>query len=86
MASSRSQFGHTEDPWGHQPLNSNANHIFQEVIPASYLDRNPDLQVSNAIQMISDHGEAVYPITVNQEHQLLTDSGVFTSPSGITGY
>ena len=88
LTSSRSQFGHTTDRWGHHFLTSNANHIFQEVIQETYLERNPQLLLSNSTEVISDHGAAaeVYPITVNPEHQLLTDLGVFTSACGITAY
>ncbi|MCW3112833.1 MAG: repeat protein [Segetibacter sp.] len=86
--SSNTQFGHTFDAWGHYFLVSNANHIFQEVIAAQYLNRNPELVVSNATQNISDHQNAaeVFPITKNPEHQLLTDVGVITSACGITSY
>lgn len=86
--SSYTQFGHTFDAWGHYFLVSNANHIFQEVIAAPYLKRNPDLLVSNATQSLSDHADAaeVFPITKNPEHQLLTDVGVITSACGITRY
>lgn len=86
--SSASQFGHTADQWGRHFLVSNANHIFHEVMPARYLSRNPELLVSNATAVISDHGPAaeVYPITQNPEHQLLTDLGVFTAACGITAY
>ncbi len=86
--SSRSQFGQTYDQWGRQFLVSNANHTFQEVIQASYLNRNPNLLISHSTENISDHGNAaeVYPITVNPEHQLLTDLGVFTSACGSVAY
>lgn len=86
--SSRTQFGHSFDAWGHHLLVGNANHIFQEVIAAPYLKRNPDLLVSDASQNLSDHGNAaeVFPITRNPEHQLLTDVGVITSACGITAY
>lgn len=86
--SSNTQFGHTFDAWGHHFLVSNANHIFHEVIAASYLKRNPDLPVSNATQSLSDHANAaeVFPITKNPENQLLTDVGVITSACGITDY
>ncbi len=86
--SSNTQFGHTFDAWGHHFLVSNANHIFQEVIAAPYLKRNPDLLVSEATQSLSDHKNAaeVFPITKNPEHQLLTDVGVITSACGITDY
>ena len=86
--SAKTQFGHTFDTWGRHLLVSNANHIYHEVLAAPYLQRAPDLLVSNASQSISDHGTAaeVFPITTNPEHQLLTDVGVFTSASGITFY
>jgi putative membrane-bound dehydrogenase-like protein len=86
--SSRTQFGHSFDAWGHHFLVGNANHIYQEVIAAPYLKRNPELLVSEASQNLSDHGNAaeVFPITRNPEHQLLTDVGVITSACGITAY
>ena len=88
ITSSKSQFGHAFDLWGHHIQVSNANHIFQEVIAATYLKRNPNLMVSDATQSLSDHNEAaeVFPITKNPQHQLLTDIGVITSACGITIY
>ncbi|MDH4090255.1 MAG: c-type cytochrome [Cyclobacteriaceae bacterium] len=88
MTSSYSQFGHTFDAWGHHLEVSNSNHIFQEVIPETYLKRNPDLLVSDATESLSDHGSAaeVFPITINPEHQLLTDVGAITSACGIAAY
>jgi len=87
-SSSNTQFGHTFDQWGNHFLVSNSNHIFQEVIAASYLKRNPNLILSNATQSLSDHSDAaeVFPITKNSERQLLTDVGVITSACGITNY
>ncbi len=86
--SSSTQFGHTFDEWGRHLLVVNDNHIYQEVIEEKYLKRNPKLMVGSAVQSLSDHGDAaeVYPITINPEHQLLTDAGVFTSACGITAY
>lgn len=86
--SSKTQFGHAFDPWGRHLLVSNANHIIQEVIAATYLKRNPNLLVSDATQSLSDHANAaeVFPINKNPEHQLLTDVGVITSACGITSY
>jgi putative membrane-bound dehydrogenase-like protein len=86
--SSNTQFGHTFDSWGRRFLVGNANHIFQEMIAATYLKRNPELLVSNATQSLSDHHNAakVFPITENPEHQLLTDVGVITSACGVTAY
>ncbi|MBD0351948.1 MAG: dehydrogenase, partial [Flavisolibacter sp.] len=88
VLSSNTQFGHTFDAWGHYFLVSNANHIYQEVLAAPYLKRNPHLLVSSATQNLSDHSNAaeVFPITKNPEHQLLTDVGVITSACGITAY
>ncbi len=88
MLSSKSQFGQTFDAWGNYFVVTNANHVLQEVIAAAYLNRNPDLLVSDATQSISDHGNAaeVFPITKNPENQLLTDVGVITSACGITAY
>ena len=86
--SSNTQFGHTFDVWGRHILVSNANHIYQEVIAAQYLQRNPKLLIPDAAQSLSDHSDAaeVFPITKNPEHQLLTDIGVITSACGITIY
>src|SRR5215203_6054171 len=86
--SSNTQFGHTFDNWGHHFLVTNYNHILHEVMPASYLKRNPKLLVSNVTQSLSDHSDAseVFPVTKNPERQLLTDVGVITSACGITYY
>lgn len=86
--SSRTQFGFTFDTWGHQLLVNNRDHIYQEVIASRYLQRNPDLLVSNATESISDHGSAaeVFPITTNPNYQLLTDLGEITAACGITVY
>lgn len=86
--SSHTQFGHTFDQWGHYFLVGNANHIYQEMIAERYLKRNPALLLSDATQSNSDHGNAaeVFPITLNPQHQLLTDIGVITSACGLTAY
>lgn len=86
ILSSYTQFGHTFDTWGRYLLVSNANPGYHEVIAARYLNRNPNLLVSNVTQTISDHSSDVFPITKNPLHQLLTDVGVFTSACGITSY
>lgn len=88
LLGSRTQFGHTEDQWGHRFLVNNSNHVIQDVISAAYLERNPYLVVPEVTQSVSDHGSAaeVFPITTNPEHQLLTDIGVMTSACGITAY
>lgn len=88
LLSSKTQFGHSFDAWGNYFLVSNANHIFQEVIAAPYLQRNPQLLVASATQSLSDHENAaeVFPITTRPESQLLTDPGVITSACAITAY
>lgn len=82
------QFGFTFDRWGRPLYVNNRNHIYQEVIPARYLERRPDLLVANASASISDHGEAaqVFPITADPNPQLLTDVGEITAACGITFY
>ncbi|WP_435356186.1 PVC-type heme-binding CxxCH protein [Emticicia sp. SJ17W-69] len=86
--SGETQYGHTQDAWGHRIYTSNANHLFHEVLDKKYIDNNPNLLVSNATQNIPDHGDAceVFPITENPNHQLLTDVGVITSSCGVTWY
>ncbi|MEK6479371.1 PVC-type heme-binding CxxCH protein [Catalinimonas sp. 4WD22] len=86
--SGQTQFGHDFDAWGRHMLGNNSNHIYHEVMAAPYLNRNPDLPVSNASQSISDHGDAaeVFPITHNPDHQLLTNVGVITAACGNVNY
>ena len=86
--SGKSQFGHTFNAWGHHFLNDNSHHHYHEVIGAETFERNPDLPVQHATHYSSDHGNAaaVFPITLDPGHQLLTDRGVFTSACGITYY
>lgn len=86
MTAAKSQFGQTFDQWGHHFLTHNQNHIYEEMIAAPYLKRNPELLLSNATQSISDHGDAteVFQITKNPDRQLFTPVGLTTSSSGIT--
>jgi len=88
MMSSRSQFGHTFDPWGNYFQTSNASHLHHEVIRAPYLARNPDLLIADAMQYMPNYGTSVevYPTTHQPQHQLLTDIGTITSACGITWY
>lgn len=88
LLSSRTQFGHTADAYGHRFLLNNSNHIIQEVLSAEYLDRNPHLVITGVTQSSSNHGSGaeVFPITINPQHQLLTDLGVMTSACGLTAY
>lgn len=83
--SGKSQFGQTFDAWGNHLLVNSGNHIYQEIIAARYLHRNPDLTVSDATQTLARHPE-VFSITKNPEYQMLTDVGVFTSACGLTAY
>ena len=83
--SGKTQFGQTFDAWGNHLMVNNSNHIYQEVIAARYLQRNPDLIVSNATQTLANHRE-VFGITKNPEYQMLTDVGTFTSACGLTAY
>ncbi len=86
--SSRTQYGLTFDRWGRPLFNSNRNHVYEEVVAARYLARNPHLLVANAAESISDHGAAtkVFPITTDPEYQILTEVGEITSACGITFY
>lgn len=86
LTSGSTQFGHSFDTWGHHLLGNNSNHIYHEVIAASYLKRNPELLVSNATQGVTDHGSEVFPITKKPDRQLLTNVGTFTSACGVTAY
>ncbi len=88
MRSGNSQFGHTFDTWGHHFLNNNSHHHYYEALAAPYLERNLSVAVGDATQTSLGHGNAsqVFPITVDPEHQLLTDRGVMTSACGITWY
>jgi len=86
--SGSSQYGHAFDDWGHHFTTNNSDHVREEMIAARYLERNPDLPVSSAMQQISDHGAAakVYPITLHPRFEMLTEVGQFTSACGITSY
>ena len=86
--SSRSQYGHTFDPWGRYFQTSNASHLHHEVIGASYLSRKPQLLVADAQQYVPTYGHPieVYPITAQPHYQLLTDIGTITSACAIHWY
>lgn len=88
MLAARSQFGQTFDQWGHHFLITNNRHMFQEVVPARYLSRNPALVVSSVVEQLPDYRQPaeVFPITDRPEFQLLTDVGVMTSACGLTYY
>lgn len=81
----RTQYGHTFDEWGNHFMLNNHYHIFHEVIQSRYLERNPDLVVGRATQLMPDHSE-VFSIAENPEYQMLTEIGVFTSACGLTAY
>ena len=86
--SSRSQFGQTFDAWGHHFLNTNNRHIYQEMIAARYLSRNPSLVVPAVVEQLPDYRlpAAIFPITERPQFELLTDVGVMTSACGLTNY
>lgn len=88
MLSSRCQFGHTFDEWGHRFGCNNSNQGYQEVIANRYFERNSDLMISDATHNMSDHLNAaeVFPTTKNPDRQLLTNVGVMTSACGIVAY
>jgi putative membrane-bound dehydrogenase-like protein len=88
MLSGYTQYGQTFDTWGHHICTDNSDHLYHEVIPARYLQRNANLLVEDASEFIPDHGNncEVYPITVNPENQLLTGRGIITSSCGVTWY
>jgi putative membrane-bound dehydrogenase-like protein len=86
--SSKSQFGQTFDRWGHQFLNTNNRHIYQEVIAARYASRNRSLILPTVVEQLPDYKVPadLFPITEHPEYQLLTDVGVMTAASGLTYY
>ena len=85
VLSGQTQFGQAFDTWGHHLMVNNSNHIYQDVIAARYLQRNPDMITPSAVETLAGHRE-VFPITKNPEYQMLTDVGVFTSACGIVSY
>lgn len=86
--SSRCQFGHTFDRWGHWFGSNNSNQGYQEIISQRYLTRNPQLPPTDPDHNMSDHLNApeVFPTTKNPDRQIFTDVGTMTSGSGLTAY
>ena len=86
--SSRSQFGQSFDDWGRHFQVSNAHPQYHEVIARRYIARNPLMPAQLSMHYTPAYGRntAIYPITDNPEHQLLTDRGMITSAAGITVY
>lgn len=85
--SAQSQFGQTFNAWGDHFLIRNSNHIYQEVLAAPYVERNPDLLVGSVTEITPDHGASarVYPITPDPNNRLGKPGGI-TSASGIITY
>ena len=83
--SGQTQFGLTFDAWGRLLMVNNSNHIFMDVIPARYLQRNPGMVITSATETLADHKD-VFPTTKNPEYQMLTNIGIFTSACGISAY
>lgn len=52
------QYGHTIDDWGNRFVCNNSNHLQQVVVPLRYIDRNPQLAVSNVVRTIAREGAA----------------------------
>jgi putative membrane-bound dehydrogenase-like protein len=52
------QFGHSFDDWGNRFVCNNSNHLEQVVLPLKYLERNPQLAVSNVVRTIAAEGAA----------------------------
>jgi putative membrane-bound dehydrogenase-like protein len=85
--SAQSQFGQTFNAWGDHFNVRNSNHIYQEVLAAPYVERNPDLLVGSVTEITPDHGASarVYPITPDPNNRLGRPGGI-TSASGIISY
>ncbi len=52
------QFGHCLDDWGHRFVSNNSNHIRQILVPAHYLERNPNVFQSSILLDIPVEGAA----------------------------
>jgi len=52
------QFGHCLDDWGHRFVSNNSNHIRQILVPAHYLERNPNVFQSSVLLDIPAEGAA----------------------------
>ncbi|HUQ69446.1 MAG TPA: PVC-type heme-binding CxxCH protein, partial [Planctomycetaceae bacterium] len=52
------QYGHTFDDWGNRFVCNNSNHLEQVVVPLRYIDRNPQLSVSDVVRTIAKEGAA----------------------------
>jgi len=87
--SNQTQFGHTFDAWGRHFLVDNSHHHMHSVLPARFFGQGGlDDVVSDTRHYTPGHrgADPVFPITIDPEHQLLTDRGVFTSACGLTFY
>ena len=86
--SSNSQFGQTFNEWGDYFLISNKDHIYEEILPSRYLDRNKNISIPSAIESISDHGEqaVVYQVKKKPDGQIIWQPQITTSSSGLIYY
>jgi putative membrane-bound dehydrogenase-like protein len=86
--SSNSQFGQTFNEWGDYFLISNKEHIYEEILPSRYVDRNKNVSIPNAIESISDHGDqaVVYQVKKKPDGQIIWQPQITTSSSGMTYY
>lgn len=60
------QFGHSLDDWGHRFVCNNSNHIRQIMIPAHYLERNPNLFQNSVLLDIPVEGAAATVFRTSQ--------------------
>ena len=88
MLSGKTQFKFTFDNWGHLFQNSNASHLYHEVIAARYLDGKQYLPLKSSRNYLPDYGPGaeIYPRTLDPQFQILTDRGTITSACGSTWY
>jgi putative membrane-bound dehydrogenase-like protein len=84
VESGPSQFGRNRNAWGHWFGTQNANPLWQYVIPARYLDRNPYVPAPNPIRHVVGAGSPpVYPASpLEKRYHSFDQSGRFTSACG----
>ena len=83
-----SQYGIGFTEWGDVLTHNNTYHARHEVIPARYLQRNPNFRTPKTAQNVFEGaGPApVHPITVQPRFELLSGIGQMTSAAGLTRY
>ena len=90
LLSGSSQFGHTFDAWGRHFGVLNPIPGRHEVIAARYLERNPDLAVSEVMQTLSEDRHVAFiteqPESPRKNWGFFDGFGQLTSACGITCY